>query len=98
MINGILSDVASLICGVPQGSVLGPLKLCLYVLPIAAILRHHNAGYHVYANDTQLYIFFDNKDPSGPLARLNSCISDKRVWMIRNKLKISDSKPEFIIF
>ena len=26
------------------------------------------------------------------------CISDIRVWMINNKLKINDSKTEFIIF
>ena len=26
------------------------------------------------------------------------CISDIRVWMIKNKLKINDSKTEFIIF
>ena len=32
------------------------------------------------------------------LARLNSCISDIRVSMIKNKLKINDSKTEFIIF
>ena len=97
MINGILSDVASLICGVPQGSVLGLLKFCLYLLPLAAILSYHNIGYHVYTDDTQLYILFKNKDPSGLLARLNSCISDIRVWMIKNNLKINDSKTEFII-
>ena len=26
------------------------------------------------------------------------CISDNRVWMIKNKLKINDSRTEFIIF
>ena len=31
------------------------------------------------------------------LTKLNMCISDIRVWMIKNKLKINDSKTEFII-
>ena len=32
------------------------------------------------------------------MTKLNNCISDIRVWMIKNKLKINDSKTEFIIF
>ena len=32
------------------------------------------------------------------VTKLNMCISDIRVWMIKNKLKINDSKTEFIIF
>ena len=97
-INGIMSDFASLLCGVPQGSVLGPMKFCLYLLPLGAILRHHNIGYHIYADDTQLYILFKCKDPLESLTKLNMCISDIRVWLIKNKLKINDSKTEFIIF
>ena len=27
--------------------------------------------------------------------RMNLCISDLRIWMIRNKLKVNDSKTEF---
>ena len=81
-----MSDFASLLCGVSQGSVLGRMKFCLYLFPLGAILRHHNIGYHIYEDDTQLYISFKCKDPLGSLTKLNMCISDIRVWMIKNNM------------
>ena len=85
-IDNIMSDLARIICGVSQGSVLGPPKFCLYLLPLCTILKHHNIGYHIYATDTQLYISFKCNDPLATLRKLNSCISD-----------INDSKTEFIV-
>ena len=57
-IDDVLSDFANIMCGVPLGSVLGPLKFCLYLLPMSAILKYHKIGYYVYADDTQLSISF----------------------------------------
>ena len=50
------------------------------------------------ADDTQLYLSFKCHNPAITLSKLNNCISDIRVWMIKNKLKINDSKTEFIVF
>ena len=98
MIDDILSEFANLVCGMPQGYVLGPMKFCLYLLSLCAILKKHNIGYHIYTDDTQLYIWSNSKEPLTSLPKLNNCISEIRVWMTQNKLKINDSKTGFIIF
>ena len=50
----------------------------------------------MYADDTKLYVS-DLSNPNVALDRMNLCISDLRIWMIRNKLKINDSRTEFLI-
>ena len=47
LIEDVMFGVANIVCGVPQGSVLGPFKLCLYLLPLGAILKYHGIGYHI---------------------------------------------------
>ena len=72
-----------MLCGVLQGSVMGLMKFCLYLLPLGAILKHYYIGYHIYANNTQLYVSFKCKDLLVYLTNLSICISDIRVWMIK---------------
>ena len=64
---------------------------------MSAILKYHKIGYHVYADDTQLYISFKCKQALETISKVISCLSDIRRWVITNKLKINDSKTEFIV-
>ena len=95
-INGTLSDKSSLDFGYPQGSALGPFGLKLYTKPITAIARKH-VQIHLYADDTQLYLPFQQDQSEEAMKRLNACVEDIRQWMENNFEKLNDTKKEFII-
>jgi hypothetical protein len=54
--GGRLSAIGQLICGVPQGSVLGPLLFILYTAGIFDLVAAHGLSAHSYADDTQVYV------------------------------------------
>ena len=96
-VNGSSSQPHALITGMPQGSVIGPFGFPTYQTPLGRIFKTHDVSYHLYADDTQIYVSFDPLE--GPLAveRLESCIKDVSAWMKDNFLKLNHSKTEYIV-
>ena len=91
-----VSEQHPLTYGIPQGSVIGPKQFTLYTAPIDDILAAHGIEGMVYADDTQLYTFFDPSTRDTALASMEACIADIRAWTIANKLMLNDSKTEIV--
>ena len=96
--NGTLSGISTVDCGVPQGSVLGPLYFILYSSDVFALAERHGFLIHGYADDLQIYQHCFSTDMEDLNTRLSRCIEDIGVWMSCNRLKLNASKTEFIWF
>jgi len=84
-------------CGVLQGSVLEPLLFTLYITPPSSLIHSHKTFYHLYADDTQVYISLSTAETDLSLKQLGDCFSDISGWMTNNKLRLTANKTDFII-
>ena len=96
-IDGSSSNPLPLLTGVPQGSVLGPLLFTMYTTPLAHILNDSVVKFHLYADDTQLYISFPSTDSAPALAILSEILDTISKWFNSNKLSLNPTKTEYLI-
>ena len=98
-IGQLSSKKQTLDFSVPQGSVLGPKKYCMFSRPIGNIITCHGLHYHCYADDTQVYVVVNDHDSLNEnMDRLSKCLDDISRWMKMNMLKLNEEKSEFIVF
>ena len=99
-INSAISEKYKLKFGVPQGSCAGPVVFLGYLSSLYDIVQQHLPTVGGYADDHQLYIAFkpgNNEKQTDAVKNLEKCITDVRSWMLLHKLKINDTKTEFLI-
>ena len=88
--DGHESTPSVLQCGVPQGSVLGPLLCTLYSHPLTTIMCQSGLSYPFFTDDSRL--FKSSVLPDFPV--LACCLKDNfkdvAEWMGDSKLKMND--------
>jgi retron-type reverse transcriptase len=70
--------------GVPQGTVLDPVLFTLCMTPLTKIFNKWNVLYHLYADDTQVYLEYDTlleSNLDGKSNTLSSCLAEVGSWM-----------------
>ena len=96
-VNNSSSSTLPLHTGVPQGSVLGPLLFTLYTTPLSYIFDTTSVKFHLYADDTQLYISFSSTDSAKSLSCLSSTLDSVYAWLHSNRLSVNPSKTEYLL-
>ncbi|KAK2190776.1 hypothetical protein NP493_69g05016 [Ridgeia piscesae] len=99
-IEDAISRRQQLYCGVPQGTVLGPLLFTIYCMPLTATFARHHLKYHMYADDTQLYVDFPRNqlcDADIATRRIEACANDIKRWMTSHQLLLNETKTETIV-
>jgi Reverse transcriptase (RNA-dependent DNA polymerase) len=92
--GGQLSAAGRLSCGVPQGSVLGPLLFLLYTAELFDVIAECGLTAHSYADDTQVYVSVPATDAPSAVERFARCVERIEAWMGSNRLKLNADKTQ----
>ena len=92
--GGYESDRGEVECGVPQGSVLGPLFFLVYVNDMVKACG--SLELVLFADDTNIYA--EDTSISGLFSKVNEGLAELSDWFKCNKLTLNLKKTEYIYF
>ena len=90
--NGYISDLKPLVCGVPQGSVVGPILFLCYVNDIVNVTNGTDTKIKLYADDTVIYR--SSNDVLSLLADLQLTLNEVSTWCKHNRINLNIGKTK----
>ena len=94
-INNVTSPYSEIQCGVPQGSILGPLLFLIYINDIVNATDAFE--FRLFADDTNLFQFINNPSNIIQLDQLHFDFRKVCDWCDANRLTINVEKTNFMI-
>ena len=92
--NGVSSHKKTIKCGVPQGSILGPVLFLVYINDLCHVCNKSIPI--LFADDTNL--FFRGTDPKVMESEINTELDRISLWLKVNKLSLNIKKTHYMIF
>ena len=95
VINNLSSSSGDVVCGVPQGSILGPLLFLLFINDLPLSLNNSPISVDLYADDTNLYS--TALDKSSLEADLQKALDSVHTWCLENGMLINTKKTKLML-
>ena len=92
-VNGVLSGPKPISCGIPQGSILGPLLFLVYINDLPRSLEYSSP--RMFADDTTLTV--SGKSMQEVEGAINHDLANVKRWLCSNKLSLNLVKDEYLL-
>ena len=93
-VNDHTSDHLKITCGVPQGSVLGPLLFLIYINDLQNVSKL--LTFYLFADDTNIY--YKSNEITHLQKIMNRELKKVKKWLDANRLSLNIDKTNFVIF